>query len=124
MRPTSYGAEVIEAAKEYLEVYKEKGELIPSVVGLCRHIGRGKTTVYNWAAETTPEKAEFRDILEMIEENQHIELVSGGLGSAFNPTITKMMLTKHGYSDKQEIDHSSKDGSMTPPAVTYAVVDE
>jgi uncharacterized protein with von Willebrand factor type A (vWA) domain len=107
-RPTSYTEEVLTSAYDYLANYKDNDEVIPTVVGLCRHIGRGKTTVYNWAAEKTDEKAEFRDILEAIEENQHIGLVNGGLSNAFNPTITKMMMTKHGYSDKQEIDHSGR----------------
>jgi hypothetical protein len=41
-------------------------------------------------------------------------LIDGGLIGDFNPTITKLMLTKHGYSDKQEVDNKSSDGSMTP----------
>jgi hypothetical protein len=34
--------------------------------------------------------------------------IQNGLVNNYNSTITKLMLTKHGYSDKQEIDHSSK----------------
>jgi hypothetical protein len=118
-RPTSYTEEVLTSAYDYLANYKDNDEVIPTVVGLCRHIGRGKTTVYNWAAEKTDEKAEFRDILEAIEENQHIGLVNGGLSNAFNPTITKMMMTKHGYSEK--IDSVSSDGSMSPKASSVVV---
>ena len=122
MRPTTYTDEMLADAREYVETYKELGELVPTVVGLCRHIKRSKSTVYAWNQEEG--KQEFSDILGEIEENQHIELLQGGLGNTFNSTITKMMMTKHGYSDKQEIDHSSADGSMSPPAVTYQVIDE
>ena len=115
-RPTKYDDDMIDKALEYLECYEGQGELVPTVVGLCRYIKRSKSIVYDWAK--VPEKALFSDILCQIEELQHIKLVNGGLGSAFNPAITKMMLTKHGYSDKQEIDHQSSDSSMSPKAYT------
>ena len=35
---------------------------------------------------------------------QEKTLVNGSLRGEMNPAISKMMLTKHGYSDKQEID--------------------
>lgn len=111
-RPTTYTEEMIDKSLEYLEVYGTLEELIPTVVGLCRYIKRSKSIVYDWAKD--PEKEKFSDILCQIEELQHIKLVNGGLSSAFNPAITKMMLTKHGYSDKQEIDHQSSDQSMSP----------
>ena len=121
-RPTHYTEELIADALDYLEVYKTKEELVPTVVGLCRHINRSKSVVYNWAKDE--DKALFVDILGQIEELQHIGLVNGGLSSAFNPAITKMMLTKHGYSDKQEIDHQSSDNSMSPPDNVYKIVKE
>lgn len=122
MRPTTYTEEMLKDAREYLEVYQDKGEVVPTVVGLCRHIERSKSIVYDWAKD--PGKQDFSDILAQIEECQHIELVNGGLSNIYNSNITKMMLTKHGYSDKQEVDMSSSDGSMTPPAVTYKIADD
>lgn len=122
-RPTSYNKEVISLAEEYLETYSEKGEVVPTVVGLCRHINRGKTTVYNWINDKEDEsKDEFRDIIEKIDESQHIDLVSGGLGNSMNSAIVKLMLSRHGYTEKQEIDHRSGDGSMSHPG--YTIVDE
>ncbi|WP_415843310.1 terminase small subunit [Xenorhabdus thuongxuanensis] len=46
-----------------------------------------------------------------------MKLINKGLTGDFNSTIAKMMLTKHGYSDKQEIDHRSPDGSMSPAKI-------
>lgn len=121
-RPTNYTDDLIDGALDYLESYKSKEELVPTVVGLCRHINRSKAVIYKWAKDV--DKQEFIDILGQIEELQHIGLVNGGLSSAFNPAITKMMLTKHGYSDKQEIDHQSSDKSMSPPENVYKIVKE
>jgi len=53
---------------------------------------------------------------------QHRGLVNGGLSGKFNPAITKMMMTKHGYSDKQELAHTSPDGSMSPKDSAEAVL--
>jgi hypothetical protein len=121
MRPTTYTEEMLAKAREYLEVYDSVlEELVPTVVGLCDYIERSKTTVYRWAQEEG--KDEFRDILGAIEQKQEKALVKGGLSGQFNSVITKMMMTKHGYSDKQEIDHRSADGSMTPKPTTIELV--
>ncbi len=131
-RPTTYGDEVLEKSLEYLECFsvehcerpeEVKDEVIPSIIGLCRYIKRGKTTVYNWIADKEDKnKDEFRDITSMIEEGQYIGLTSGGLSGKFNPMITKLMLSKHGLSDKVEVDNTSSDGSMSHPG--YTIVDE
>jgi hypothetical protein len=134
MRPTTYNDELVKKAHDYLEEFSlprserentTSEEEIPTIVGLCRYIERGKTTVYNWIADDEDEeKDKFRDICSAIAELQEVKLVTGGLVGGWNPQVTKMILTKHGYSDKQEIDHSSKDGSMTPPTPQYQIVDE
>lgn len=122
-RPTSYNDEVLSLAHEYLVCYEGQGEAIPSIVGLCRYIGRGKTTVYNWLADKDDEKKdEFRDIAEEIEELQHIKLVSGGLVGGYNPMITKLMLSKHGYSDSVKTDITSGGEKLAMPV--YNVVEE
>ena len=56
--------------------------------------------LYRWADE---EGNEFRDILDSIMDYQRFELTNKGLKGETNSVITKLMLTKHGYSDKQEI---------------------
>lgn len=119
-RPTTYNQEMLDKCREYLDTYEELGEVIPSVVGLCRHIRRAKSTVYKWADE--PDKEEFSDILKEIEEVQHIVLANSGLAGTFNPTITKLMLTKHGYSDRVENDLKSSDGSMSPQEIKVTIV--
>jgi len=105
-RPTTYGAEVIEKAVDYAENFDTKyGDAIPTVVGLCGVIERAKTTVYRWCQED--DKQEFRDIVRAIEEIQEKTLINGSIRNEFNATISKLLLTKHGYTDKAEIDHTS-----------------
>jgi len=100
-RPTNYSPEMVEKAKHYAENFREYGDNVPMVISLCRVLNRARSTLYLWASHD--DKPEFSDIFSQIEEMQHAELVNGGLSGVFNPAITKMMLTKHGYSDKQEI---------------------
>jgi hypothetical protein len=104
-RPTEYSQEVLDKAEEYLEYYTDHEQVVPSVVGLCKFINRAKSTVYKWSDED--DKAEFSDILSRVSELQELRLINCGLSNQFNPAVTKMMLTKHGYSDKQEVDHTS-----------------
>jgi len=122
-RPTKYDEEVVEKAEAYLKEFElpqsereglTQEEVIPTIVGLCRYIERARSTVHKWMNEEGKEA--FSDICSAIGELQEVKLVTGGLVGGWNPQVTKMILTKHGYSDKQEIDHGSSDGSMTPKA--------
>ena len=112
-RPSDYTPEIIEAAWSYANGgWIEAGDKVPSVAGLACEIGVRRETCHVWAND--PEN-EFSNILKVIAEKQERELLNNGLDGTFNPPITKMMLSKHGYSDKVENDHTSSDGSMTPP---------
>jgi hypothetical protein len=107
-RPTDYSQEVVDQAWDYIESYKVKhGHTVPSLVGLCKVLKRGKTTLYTWADDDTKE---FRDIVDAINEAQELALMNGGLNSDFNSTITKLLLTKHGYSDKQAVELDIPEG--------------
>ena len=71
---------------------------VPSVAGLAFVLGKSRNALYEWAKQS----GEFNDILEAIAGVQEMLLIDGGLAGDFNATITKMMMTKHGYSDKTE----------------------
>lgn len=119
-RPTSYDDEVIATANDYADNYKEYGDAVPSVVGLCAHINRSKSVVYEWIKDES--KPEFLDIYNRIQEGQERGLINGGLAGGFAPAVTKMLLTKHGYSDKTETDITSGGEKLSAP--TYTVVDK
>ena len=111
--------EMIELASDYAENYKDYGDTVPTIAGLSCEAGKHRETLMNWAnsgGSDTCEDAnliQFFDIYNKIMAAQERRLVNGGLDGGFNPAVTKMILTKHGYSDKQEIDlHATAD--VTP----------
>lgn len=120
-RPSKYTDELQARAEEYISTYAELGDVVPTVVGLALFLGVSTSTVYNWASEEVSQ--EFLDIFMRVEQLQHQRLVNNGLAGTFNPAITKMMLTKHGYSDKIEQAHTSPDGSMSPTRIELVAPD-
>jgi len=100
-RPTKYSPEILAKAKEYLEGgYLTGGKVIPSNVGLALHLRVTPQTLDNWAEN--PEHSEFLGILTDIQASQHELLINSGLTGDFNSAITKLVLGKHGYSEKSE----------------------
>ena len=99
-RPTEYTEDIIKKGWDYVNGGWEDGEAaIPSLVGMCRVLGRGKSTIYDWARD--PDN-QFSDIVSALNERQEEILISKGLLNDFQPSMAKLMLTKHGYSDRIE----------------------
>jgi hypothetical protein len=89
----------VEAAKEYINGgYTAHNHAIPSIAGLSLVLGVTRGTIREWANNVD----EFSTIVEHLLAKQEQELVSNGLAGTFNPSISKLILTKHGYSDKIE----------------------
>lgn len=128
-RPSDYSEEILTKAREYLDscqdensrvvdmeneekgYQKYKNKLVvnlPSVAGLALYLGVARSTVYKWADE----HEEFSDILEDILAEQEKRLIENGLSGDYNPQITKLVLGKHGYHDKQDVDQNIK-GSLS-----------
>lgn len=105
-RPTKLSKEVIQQAWDYVDGFEAYGHAVPSVVGLCKVINRARSTVYAWSEE---ENNEFSDILRAINENQELVTFNRALTGDYNASIAKLLLGKHGYSDKQEIKAEVKD---------------
>lgn len=114
-RPTKYNNEILEKAKHYIANYKEFDDVIPQIAGLALELGISRETVYDWAAQE--EKKDFSDIVRDLLAGQERKLVNGGVSGDFNSPVTKMMLTKHGYSDKIDNTIASPDGG--PVNIAY-----
>lgn len=99
-RPTDYNEELLNKAIEYLESCDKE---IPSIEGLARFLSVARSSIYKWRDE----HKDFSDILEDILAEQAKRLMNNGLTGRWNSTITKLILTKHGYSDKSETDVTS-----------------
>ena len=89
-------------------------EEVPTQEGLSLYLGISLSTVKEWAS--SGEKPEFSATLERCNAKQAMLLSTGALRGDLNPTIAKLMLHNHGYSDKVAQDNTSSDGSMTPKA--------
>jgi hypothetical protein len=114
-RPTVYSDNILKMARGYLTSFKDMGDVVPSIAGLACVLGITRETCRAWGND--PEKAEFSVILNELAQRQERELLNNGLAGNFNAPITKMMLSKHGYSDKVEQDLTSSDGSMRPQII-------
>ena len=101
-RPTKYCQEIVDKAWEYIDNYKDHGDVIPSHAGMACVLDIGKSTLYDWAED--PDK-EFSDILGKCNQKQEKVLLNGGLSNEFNAAITKLALGKQGYSEKIENDN-------------------
>lgn len=99
-RPTDYDQSVLDIAEDYIKNHKDTyGDIIPSVAGLACAIGVAKSTVYLWR-DLHPE---FSDSLNRLLTDQERQSVNGGISGLFNPTITKLVLANHGYSDSATV---------------------
>ena len=110
-RPTKYNKAILEKANKYvLDGYVEN-EPVPTIAGLALHLNIARDTVYDWSSQD--EKGDFSDIVEDLMSKQEMKLLAGGILGDFNASITKLALTKHNYSDKQEM--TGKDGTPFIP---------
>jgi len=118
-RPTDYTPEILDKAKLYLrwcvdEVISENRIKVnlPSIEWLSVHLGINRDTIYQW--ENEEGKEEFSDIVWEIRAEQAKRLLNNGLSWAYNASIAKLMLTKHGYSEKIETENKNLNIETTP----------
>lgn len=109
-RPTKYNNEMQKKAERYVYEWDQR-DTVPSRVGLCCFLGIDKTTSYEW------ERAHpaFSNTCKAIDTLQERVALNNGISGKFNSTITKLLLSNHGYSERFEQSHTSPDGSMRPP---------
>ena len=116
-RPTKYTPELLAKANKYLSTYTR---LIPSHQDMCLYLDISDATLYRWAEE----KSEFKDILAKVKQTQFIVAMDGGLGGDMNANLVKLLMGKHGLSEKSVVDQTSSDGSMSAPTVIQLVAKE
>lgn len=125
-RPSEYSEEIIKKSNEYLEscqdeeveqekkegwtTYKIKAKL-PTLEGLANYLGISRETIYAWCKDKN--KSEFSDVIEKLRTEQADRLINSGLSGDYNPTIAKVLLTKHGY--REGIDQTTNDKDMPTP---------
>lgn len=118
-RPTDYNQEIVDKAWAYVDGFADHGHAVPSVVGLCKVLNRSRSTVYNWAED---KDTEFMDILAAIKENQELVTFNKSLTGEYNSAIAKLLLGKHGYSDKSDQTISGGDKPLEITKVERVIV--
>ena len=133
-RPTDYNEQILKDTESYIEscedevtqvvtgesekgftTYKEKVRVkLPSIEGLAFKLRVNRDTIYEWEKKYP----EFSDIINVLRAKQAERLINMGLSGDYNAFITKALLGKHGYSDRQEIKHEG----IPDPSITVNVV--
>lgn len=130
-RHTLYTEEIIPKSLEYLsqcvdeekEFHNTRGEKsdsyqrivnvkIPTIEGLAVYLDVSRDTIYEWEKEHEV----FSDILEKLRAKQASALICNGLSGTYNPTIAKVLLTKHGY--REGIDQTSNGKDLPTPIIS------
>ena len=96
-RPSKYTKAILRKSKQYIKNYREIGNKIPSIAGLSVYLGVTRERLHIWGKDE--DKQEFNHILNNLMGEQESELLTGGLSGSMNPTICKLILSKHGYTD-------------------------
>lgn len=131
-RPTKYSDEILTLTKEYIDscedkdiqLVKQSGDNksggyesfenklqvnLPTIEGLAYFLKLNKDTIYSWRKE----HKDFSDLIDDLLQKQARQLINRGLSGDYNPTIAKVLLTKHGYRDG--VDHTTNGKDMPVP---------
>lgn len=103
-RRTKYSQDMVKIAKDYVENHQRYGDVIPSIEGLALVLGVNRNTIYEWKRQYK----EFSDTLEILNLKQTKLLINAGLLNKVNIAIAKLLLSKQGYTEKQEVEMASK----------------
>lgn len=126
-RPTKYSKEMLAKTLEYIDSCQDTVTTIdgrqtvtvniPTAEGLARHLKVNKSTVYEWASQ----HPKFSDALSDLSSEQSKRLINNGLSGSYNSTIAKLLLHNHGYSDKQQTDHTTNGENINTPILVKFV---
>jgi hypothetical protein len=104
-RPTKYSEEILVKTQAYIDACNDIFETIdghtmkevniPTIEGLAYELKLNKDTIYSWRKE----HEEFSELIGQLLAKQAKSLVNKGLSGEYNPTIAKVLLTKHGYRE-------------------------
>ena len=117
-RPTKLTTEIIRDVKGYMVMCAEKSRL-PTIEGLAFVLNLNKGTIQEWRKPYYPTNTqitetenqelvqlhtEFSALVDMMLNQQADQLIDRGLNETYNASITKLLLTKHGYRDAVDTD--------------------
>jgi hypothetical protein len=112
-RPSKLTETMWKKIDSYMKDYN--GEHVPTTAGLADFLKVSRSTVYYWGDNND----RFSDILDRIQTIQEKLLINNSLVGEFNATIAKLMLGKHGYSEKSQQEISGPNGGPLQHEVTH-----
>lgn len=121
-RPTKYDESILEKAQEYIDSCEDSGREVnlPTLEGLAYHLKVHKDTIQEWRKV----HEDFSVLMGDLLAKQAKRLVNSGLSGRYNPTIAKVLLTKHGYREGVETDITTKgdkiQNSLSAEAIAMA----
>lgn len=124
-RPTKLTDNIVDLAAEYVEtVWIEKRRAVPTLQGMALHTGIPSETLRDWQRyhPTEPNQNEtleefgkrcqrhvkFSRIVMKLDDLQADNLVDGALKNKLNAKTANMMLSRHGYVERREVDQTVK----------------
>jgi|SRR6478736_4469337 len=126
-RPTKYSEDILKLTDQYITGCEDEEQTIvsgesekftsykvrvkvkmPTIEGLSLYLNVHKDTIFEWDKQ----HKEFSDLLSVLRAKQCDRLINKGLSGDYNPFIAKLILSKHGYAEKQEIEHSTPEDQV------------
>lgn len=106
-RPSKLTPEIIDLGYEYLAETSSMSvnTLLPTIEGLALHLDIRRSTMYEWEKENE----QFSDILERLRASQAQKIMQNSMLNRYNSTISKLMLSKHGYIEQKDVTTNGKD---------------
>ena len=117
-RPTKYNDELQAKADEYVENY-ETDSVVPTIAELSLILDISDSTFYEWRDKYPA----FSRTLDRIMKTQEVGLVNKSLRNEINPTIAKLMMHNHDYSDRVEKDINLNGSMQNDNEVIVTIVD-
>lgn len=121
-RPKELYQANVDSARVWLDDRSNIGihTLLPTIEGLALHLGISRDTVYAWEEDglqddATDVQIQFSDIVKELRAAQAEKLMQNSLQGRYNPMISKLLLSKHGYVEKQETDITTKGDKVSAP---------
>jgi hypothetical protein len=82
---------------------------LPSIEGLAIKLKLSKDTIYAWKEKYPKFSYDIGEVMKL----QAKRLMDNGLNGTYNPMISKLLLSKHGYRDESETDLNIKSVNLT-----------
>lgn len=137
-RPTKYGPDILKKTEEYLSICKDGYERVlqsekkrsvmythkfrvklPTIGGLARYLHIRRETIWDWAKKIP----EFSNVIGELMAEQEDRLINNGISGDYNPTIAKVLLTKHGYREGHEMANPDGSNLFRPTVEDQAAAD-